>query len=125
VIPEYLECSDDYRNMPDAERDAKCGCGTAKSWIVPDTIYGLNIKPVCCIHDYDYFKGRTQGDRERADYRFLRNLMEAIDQAPGFVNGLLRMPRRRRALKYYEAVNAYGDDAFWAGKNRPFPYTRA
>ena len=118
MIPGYLECSDAYRNTPDAERDANCGCGTAESWIVPDTIYGLNITPVCCIHDDDYKNGKTQGDRERADYRFLRNLMETIDQAPGFINAMLRMPRRRRALKYYEAVNRFGDEAFWAGKQR-------
>jgi hypothetical protein len=116
VIPSYLECSDDYRNMPDSERDASCGCGTKKSWMVPDSMWGLSIKQVCCIHDYDYSKGKTQGDRERADYRFLRNLMETIDRAPGFWNSLMRMPRRRRALKYYEAVNRFGDEAFWANK---------
>jgi hypothetical protein len=118
MIPAYLECSAEYRAMPDNERDANCGCGTAKSWIVPDTIYGLNIKPVCCIHDFDYSQGKTQGDRERADYRFLRNLMETIDQAPGMWNAMLRMPRRRRALKYYECVNRFGDEAFWANKPR-------
>jgi hypothetical protein len=120
MMPDYLECSDEYRNMPDSERDANCGCGTKESWFVPDTMWGLDIKRVCCIHDHDYKVGQTQGDRERADYRFLRNLMETIDRAPGFWNRALRMLRRRRALKYYEAVNRFGGDAFWAGKPKPW-----
>lgn len=118
MIPLYLECSADYRTMPEAERDAKCGCGTERSKAVPDTVYGLSIKPACCIHDYDYSVGKTDQDKIDADYRFLRNMLAIINNAPGTINALLRMPRRRRALKYYEAVNRFGHGPFWSGKER-------
>lgn len=118
MIPDYLECSAEYRAMPDSERDAKCGCGTAKSWFVPDTLYGLDITDCCCEHDDSYKRGTTQQDKEEADFRLLRNLLRKIDLAEGWYNKLLRIFRRRRALKYYEAVNRFGDEAFWAGKAR-------
>jgi len=119
MIPHYLECSQAYRDMEDEDRDADCRCGTDKTPFVPQTIYGLSVKPACCIHDYDYLHGKDERDRNRADHRFLRNMLEIINRATGWHNSLLRMPRRRRALKYYEAVNRFGAGPFWQGKTNP------
>jgi hypothetical protein len=122
TIPSYLDCSTEYRKATEAERKASCnGCGSGKARIdlVPDSMWGLDVEPVCCIHDWDYKHGKTEQDKIDADFRMLRNLIAHINAAPGFINKLLRLFRRRRALKYYEAVQAFGHDAYWQGKERP------
>lgn len=93
-----------------------CGAAGAKFDFIPDTIYGLPIQEACFRHDWRYAVGNTLEEKGEADSEFLHNLMALIQNAPGFWNKALRMPRRRRALKYYEAVVAFGDAAFFAGK---------
>jgi len=56
--------------------------------------------------------GSSDEDKKIADLRLLCNLMVLINKKGGF----LKWFRRRRALKYYEAVREFGDDAFWSGK---------
>ena len=90
-----------------------CSAAEAKFDFVPDTIYGLCICPVCHLHDYEYHTGKTDDDKDRADDRFLINGINLIEAKS---NWFMRILRRRRMLKYYEAVTAFGDDAFWAGK---------
>lgn len=92
-----------------------CGSAQAKFDFVPDSIWGLSIKPVCDIHDFMYLFGQTLADKEEADRVFLNNLLRLIEAGSGW----LKMLRRRRALKYYEAVVAFGGPAYWDGKNKP------
>ena len=104
-----------YKALSPAAKAEICnGCGSAKAKFdfIPDTIYGLIITEACDIHDYDYHVGETEEDRQAADLRFLNNLMIIVNMKGGW----LRWFRRRRALKYYEAVRELGSDAFWAGK---------
>ena len=96
-----------------------CGPGGWKFDLIPDTMLGLSVTEACNIHDWDYTEGKTQADKEAADERFLANCRALIDNAPGIINRLLRYHRRLRALEYYEAVKHFGDEAFWAGKDRP------
>ena len=92
-----------------------CGAANAKFDFVPDTIYKHCIGPVCHIHDYMYHKGKTLKAKEEADRVMLNNLLRMINRVTGW-KSMLKMPMRRRALKMYEAVNAYGGPAFWEGK---------
>lgn len=94
------------------------GCGTAgwKGDLVPETIYGLKITSACNIHDWMYGVGETLADKNEADRVFLNNLLRLIDG--GLKWGWLRALRRRRALKYYNAVKWLGGAAFWADKNK-------
>jgi hypothetical protein len=118
VIPHYIECSNEYRQADDALRFAICnGCGSAQAKFdfVPDTLWGLSIKHACYVHDWDYHRGKTEQDKIDADLRFLRNMMQIIDHESVW---LLKHARRSRALKYYELVDCFGDDAFWANKQR-------
>lgn len=96
------------------------GCGSAlyKIDMVPDSIYGISIKPTCQIHDWDYEVGQTIADKESADRRFLNNMLRLIDARQGWYDRIRRPLARRRALKYYEAVHAFGGPSFWKGKNR-------
>ena len=94
------------------------GCGSAKAKFdfVPDSIYGLHIRPACDRHDWMYYKGMTIEDKAEADRVFLNNMLRIIEGAPGILSRILKPMRRRRALKYYEAVVAFGGPAFWSGK---------
>ena len=97
-----------------------CGAANAKFDFVPDTIYGLGVNPACNIHDYMYLMGETIDDKKEADRVFLNNLLRLIDHKGGW----RRFLRRRRALKYYNAVVELGGPAFWDGKNAPGTFKR-
>ena len=90
-----------------------CGTGGWKSWIIPNRMWFLDIEEACNIHDYMYAIGETEEDRYEADMAFLNNLVRLINEG----SRLLAPLRRRRALKYYEAVHAFGGPAFWNSKN--------
>jgi hypothetical protein len=104
----------DYKRLTAAEKARICnGAGAAGRWIsclIPNTMYGLDCVEAFNIHDYDYYVGITRDDKDRADRRMLDNLLILINNA----GGLLQWLRRGRALKYYEAVHQFGDDAFFS-----------
>lgn len=77
------------------------GCGTASTAFIPDTMWGLNISVVCNIHDASRTLARDQKEVDEGDLLFLKNLIAFIDAHSNFI---MRFLRRRRALKYYEAV---------------------
>ena len=90
------------------------GCnGAGSGWnakIVPDTIYGLNIRICACIHDHAYSVGGTQIDKQLADDEFLHNMLTIINNYkrwwyPHFL-------ARHRAMTYYHAVVKHGKDSF-------------
>ena len=101
-----------YKALTAAEKSKICnGCGSKGlgGWLVPDTIYGLNISEACNIHDWQYSQGATLQDKEYADRIFLNNLVRIIDSG----SKCLRWLRRRRALKMHWAVKTFGEPAFW------------
>lgn len=115
-----LFAPDSFKSASTVERDKICnGCGAANSKFdfVPDSIYGLKICSACDIHDWMYHFGETIEDKEQADRVFLNNLLRLIEAQTGTLNRLLKPLRRRRALKYYEAVVAFGGPAFWSKGN--------
>ena len=90
------------------------GCGPGKNIgdaLVPDTIWGLNIKVACIIHDLDCNAAKTESDWERGDERFLINLLRIINAKSNF---FIRGLRRYRALTYYNAVEDIGKK-YWSG----------
>ena len=87
---------------------AAYGCGPGKGlgdWLVPDTMYLMSVKVCCIVHDLDWEKATSESDLERANERFLINLLRLIDCKSSWI---LKLPSRRRALKYYEAVQDIG-----------------
>lgn len=105
-----------YKNLLPEEKAAICnGAGAAGKWIssfIPNTMYGLDCIEAFNIHDYDYNVGVSRADKERADSNLLTNLLAIINHR----GGLLMLPRQWRAMKYYEAVQLLGDEAFFKGK---------
>ncbi len=110
-----LDASYTYKRATPEERASRCnGCGTKGlgGWLVPDTLWGLDITEACNIHDWDYWEGRTEEDKINADSRFLDNMLKVIQEG----TWILRPIRRARAMLYYSAVRDGGDAAFWKGK---------
>jgi len=105
-----------YKNISPEEKARICnGAGAAGKWIssiIPNTMYGLDCTEAFNIHDYDYEVGVSRADKERADKNLLLNLLALIEHR----GGLLMLPRQWRAMKYYEAVQLLGDEAFFKGK---------
>ena len=93
------------------------GCGSGwNAKVVPDTIYGVDIRPVCCIHDDRYEHGTTENYKRQADLEFLSNLLITINskKAWWYPTKLARL----RALTYYSFVRDYGHDAFFNKGNK-------
>ena len=104
-----------YKALTAAEKSKICnGCGSKGlgGWLVPDTVWGLNITDCCNIHDYMYSQGATLKDKEYADRIFLNNLVRKIDSG----SKLFKWLRRRRALTMHWAVDTFGEAAFWDKK---------
>lgn len=111
-----LDSTWSYKQLtPEQKKEICNGAGAAGQWIscfIPNTMYGLNCVEAFNIHDYDYHVGVTREDKKIADRRLLENLMIIINHKGGWLQFL----RRRRAMKYYEAVHHKGDEAFFKGK---------
>lgn len=87
-----------------------CGPGKKGDRLVPDTVWGLSIRPACAIHDFDYGMGRKVSDRKSADLRFLANMLKIVETESRFTP--LRIMRRYRIMTYYSAVAEGGAAAF-------------
>ncbi len=93
------------------------GCGQAgwKGKFVPNTVWGLSVKPACQIHDWMWEFGETAEDKVIGDNTFLNNMVRIVlDEG-----GLLRFPRLLRVKFYYAMVRDNGGSAYWDGKNKP------
>ena len=94
-----------------------CGTGGWKAYLVPDTLWGLDVTEACNIHDWMYQAGSTIADKEEADRVLLNNMLRLIEAADSL--WIVARLRRNRAWIYYQAVDKFGGPAFWEGKNRP------
>lgn len=93
------------------------GCGPAgwKYQLIPDRIWGLDIRIACDVHDWMYSAGETIEDKDAADRTFHNNILRLIAAAGG--PWWLQKLRRMAAYRYYKAVSIAGGPAFWQGKN--------
>lgn len=79
-LKEHLIVPDGFWETWEEKRKSCNGCGTGwNKYLVPNTVYGLNIRIVCCIHDEDYERGGTEEDRKLADERIHDNINIIID----------------------------------------------
>lgn len=110
----------EYHRLTPGQRETLCnGCGAKGicGWIVPDTLYGLDISEACNIHDFMYHLGMTINDKIRADRVFFNNMLRIIDKKSRW--SFLAKLRARRAKTYFYFVSEFGGPAFWLGKNAP------
>lgn len=97
------------------ERTGDCGSSKIQDLVIPDSFYGCSIVEACKIHDYMYEVGDTIEHKRLADRVFYWNMMILVrrySKCP-FTNFF----RFKLAKIYYEAVDEFGDDAFWEGKD--------
>lgn len=108
----------EYWNSSEEQREKNCnGCGSDLDFsgkLVPDTIYGVDIRKACCIHDWMYRFGVTVADKLFADVMFMANMSMIIVHN----GGLLLTIRMMRASKYAVAVILKGGDSFFYEKER-------
>ena len=107
-----------YWEHPEEAKVIANGCG-AKSFggIVPDTMYGLTMTPVCNIHDCMYEWGDSEWDKLLADsFMLVNSLLRIVNHSS---SALLKGLRCYRATTYFLGVHFGGDDSFWEGKERP------
>lgn len=89
-------------------------CGAKGSRLpVPQTAWGMSLKPMCHIHDTDYHWGDTIDDKEEADRRMKNNGCRLIRLRSAW---FLKSFRRARVQTYYILVKTWGGEAFWDGK---------
>lgn len=105
--------------MLEAEFDALLeicnGCGAKGSKLpIPQTNYGMDMRPACNPHDFGYAIGQNIEDKMREDRRMLNNSLRLIHLRSK--NKFMRWLRTKRAIKYYLAVDLAGGPAFWDGK---------
>lgn len=113
--PEY------YALTLEQKADICNGCGAKGSHLpIPDTIWGLDVREACNIHDFNYSEGR---DKLHSDAVFVVNMVLLAlfaFQAPKGWRRWLLLPARvvllflriRRAITYGLAVMLFGDKAF-------------
>jgi hypothetical protein len=107
-----------YKNATEPQRAVICnGAGPRKyGWLVPDTLWGLRITEAANIHDWMYWEGEAEEERETADTVFLRNMLIIVfrntTKTP-ILGVLLRWFRSVRAVGYFWAVREFGKSAFY------------
>ena len=113
-----LFAPESYWKLTEQQRKDACnGCGTKGiiGHVIPDSLWGLDIREACNVHDWMFAVGETIEDKDEADRVFLNNMLRLVDA--GSKNWFTRMIRSRAAVKYYYAVRDCGGPAFWQGKN--------
>ena len=82
--------------------------------LVPRTVYGLDINVCGYIHDYFYNHGRDATDRLKADLLFRHDIELWISRYSWgwYWNWVIKPLAKRRAYKYYFAVDFFGKASF-------------
>ena len=112
-----IDAVPEFWNIPMRKRDGGCGAGELGDYTVPDTMWGLPIRGICQIHDFDYKVGETDEDKKVADRRLRNNLIRwAKYKTAKWARWLLKL-RFIRSKTYYVFVDNFGGPAFWKGKN--------
>lgn len=99
-----------YRKAKPDERSRYCnGCGGAATgrlsrlvnWFIPQSIWGIRVRPACDIHDWSYAHGLG---KKRSDLMFLFNLLILCSAGSRWLFPL----RAVRCLVFYLAVTMFG-----------------
>jgi hypothetical protein len=88
-----------------------CGPGGIGDIIVPDKIWGLNIKPACKIHDWTFFVWNDKQGFDLSNNLFKNNMVRINEQHNGW--GWVKR-RRLKAIKlYYDMVQTFGESSYY------------
>lgn len=95
-----------YRDLTPEQKSIMCdGCGTKGGWIpVPQWIFTAS----CDIHDFNYWLGYREEDREKADRQFYEAMVSDANTY-GFIKKTFY---KSQAWLYYKAVRLLGAKHF-------------
>lgn len=106
----------DFWELSKEEKNKICnGIGAKGAWynfLIPSSIKRV-FKESGNIHDFDYFKGKDEEDKKKADRRFSQNNQRIVNTIE---NKVLMIIAKRVAKSMYLAVDKLGDDAYWKEK---------
>jgi hypothetical protein len=113
----HAECFKFKRENPEEWASFGCGPGGLGDWLVPDTMWGLNISEACRIHDwyYRFFYDRSPRAKEFADQLLLENARTIITK--GSHNFITRKLRYIRCRTYYFMVDKCGQSSWDEAKS--------
>ena len=112
------ECQKFILEHPEEFASYGCGPGGIGDYIVPNTVYGLDINPACQVHDWQYRHSNDASEeaRKNHDRTLSYNSMRIV--VYNTKNHILYILRRRRVKTYYQMVRAFGGRAYWdEGRN--------
>ena len=111
-------CWEFKRDFPEEFAGYGCGPGGIGDFLVPDTVYGLSIRPACQVHDHGYRHGKdaSEEDRARHDRILKNNSLRIVDDHTKW--WILKRLRYHRVEKYYIMVRAFGGPAYWSERNK-------
>ena len=97
-----------YSDLTQTQKDAICnGCGAKSGWIpVPNFLF----KASCNHHDFYYWRGGDESDREEADDAFYKYMRVDIEDQNHVIK--FRAYYHFWALSYYLAVRYFGKQHF-------------
>lgn len=97
--------SNEYKQVHHDEVEKSCnGCGVIGRHGLLDWIMGINVRPACCQHDYEYTNKTLR--REVSDWYFYQNLLYLIDRSDK--GDFRKFLARQIAWIYYHAVRKFG-----------------
>lgn len=101
-----------WRDVPEKARPAIAnGCGGKGGWLRPPQ---LRFRASCDQHDFYYWRGSVEEDREVADLQFLQAMRADANLLPWW----RRPAHRLLAWIYYRAVRRFGSRFFHYGRRR-------
>jgi hypothetical protein len=86
-------------------------------FMIPSTMYGINMNPIFFQHDALYEKGGSKKERFKADAKMIVSGLFIIEKWPDSkwiwgLNWCRRALARRRLIKYFEGVREQGYKSF-------------
>jgi Prokaryotic phospholipase A2 len=102
-----------FGNLTDTQRKLICnGCGKKGGWLKPPQFF---FKASCDHHDFNYWLGYQESDREKADLQFYEAMKEDAITAESWI---VKKFHLLMAWIYYRAVRCRGDSdgVFHKGK---------
>jgi len=106
-------CWEFQLDYPEEFNSYGCGPGGFGDWFVPDTMWGLSVRPACRIHDWDYrhSKGWGEDHREECDKRLKENCLIIVDHFSK--NKWIKCLRHIRVNTYFYMVRLFGGPSYW------------
>lgn len=102
-----------FEDLTPEERAMICnGCGPKGGWIKPP--HAIFFKASCDHHDYGYWKGCTEADREICDRKFYEAMIADCAPLPWYQY----IRYRPWVYAYYHAVRLFGKESFYYGPDK-------